>query len=374
MSPHPEHYTVAWICALELEYLIACELLDEVYPSTNVPRINQDIDPNTYTFGRMHEHTVVIACLPKGIYGTAEASMVAARLMMTFRKIRFGLMVGIAGGAPSPKNDIRLGDVVVSSVTAGHGGVFQYDYGKAIQGQDFLPTRHLAPPPEILLSALVRLGVEHMKNSHCIQKTISNALLGKPRLLKVYNRPSRDDLYKASYVHSRVETCDCNRPINTRNPANLEPREERPSGCDDPVIHYGLIASASTLMKDAEVRDILATEYEVLCFEMEAAGLMDQFPCLVIRGICDYADSHKNNNWQGYAAATAAAYAKELLSFISGARVVQHMSGIDQHGSLLHDAQKKLAAQSSDVDTTPELSAYQMNDANLEEHLGALRQ
>ena len=43
---------------------------------------------------------------------------------------------------------------------------------------------------------------------------------------------------------------------------------------------------------------------------------MDNFPCLVIRGICDYADSHKNKQWQGYAAATAAAYAKELLSVI----------------------------------------------------------
>jgi hypothetical protein len=51
---------------------------------------------------------------------------------------------------------------------------------------------------------------------------------------------------------------------------------------------------------------------------MEAAGLMDDFPCLVVRGICDYADSHKNKLWQGYAAAMAAAYAKELLSVIPG--------------------------------------------------------
>jgi hypothetical protein len=49
---------------------------------------------------------------------------------------------------------------------------------------------------------------------------------------------------------------------------------------------------------------------------MEAAGLMNNFPCIVIRGICDYADSHKNDRWQRYAAATAAAYAKELLAFV----------------------------------------------------------
>jgi len=66
----------------------------------------------------------------------------------------------------------------------------------------------------------------------------------------------------------------------------------------------------------------LRKELDVLCFEMEAAGLMDNFPCLVVRGICDYADSHKNNLWQGYAAAMAAAYAKELLSVILGNLVV----------------------------------------------------
>lgn len=68
-------------------------------------------------------------------------------------------------------------------------------------------------------------------------------------------------------------------------------------------------------------RDRLAEELGVLCFEMEAAGLMDNFPCLVIRGICDYADSHKNKDWQGYAAATAAGYTKDLLSVISVAQI-----------------------------------------------------
>ncbi|GAB1211414.1 hypothetical protein ATERTT37_000528 [Aspergillus terreus] len=49
---------------------------------------------------------------------------------------------------------------------------------------------------------------------------------------------------------------------------------------------------------------------------MESAGIMDQLPCLVIRGICDYCDSHKQKNWQGYAALAAAAYAKNLLSIV----------------------------------------------------------
>jgi nucleoside phosphorylase len=82
---------------------------------------------------------------------------------------------------------------------------------------------------------------------------------------------------------------------------------------DNPAIHYGLIASANRLMKDAVLRDKLAKDKNVLCFEMEAAGLMNLFPCLVIRGICDYSDLHKNDEWRGYAAMAAAAYAKDLL-------------------------------------------------------------
>jgi hypothetical protein len=100
----------------------------------------------------------------------------------------------------------------------------------------------------------------------------------------------------------------------------LEVRELRED--QEVVVHYGTIASGSQVMKDATTRDMVSLEFGgVLCFEMEAAGLMNDFPCLVIRGICDYADSHKNKKWQPYAASTAAAYAKEVLSVIPGSEV-----------------------------------------------------
>jgi nucleoside phosphorylase len=83
-----------------------------------------------------------------------------------------------------------------------------------------------------------------------------------------------------------------------------------------PVVHYGTIASGNQVVKDPRVRDRLGQEFGALCVEMEVAGLMNDFPCIVIRGICDYADSHKNVAWQEYAALVAAAYAKELLSVI----------------------------------------------------------
>ncbi|KAL6229594.1 nucleoside phosphorylase domain-containing protein [Aspergillus navahoensis] len=87
---------------------------------------------------------------------------------------------------------------------------------------------------------------------------------------------------------------------------------------DCPLIHYGVIASESQVMRDGLVRDQISRELgdAVMCFGMEAAGLIDDPPCLVIRGICDYADSHKNKRWQPCAAAMASAYAKELLTVI----------------------------------------------------------
>lgn len=92
---------------------------------------------------------------------------------------------------------------------------------------------------------------------------------------------------------------------------------------ETPAIHYGLIASGNQVVKDALFRDKLAREMDVLCFETEAAGLMNHFPCLVIRGISDYSDSHRNKEWQGYAALAAAAYTKDLLHEIHP-RKVEH--------------------------------------------------
>lgn len=137
-----------------------------------------------------------------------------------------------------------------------------------------------------------------------------------PRLRKKYQRPDSwtDRLYRSTFIHSdRDQDCDA---VCSTQTWQLIQRAERTVDEDDPVVHYGLIASADRLMKDANIRDKLARDEGVLCFEMEAAGLMDHFPYLVIRGICDYSDTHKNDLWQGYAAATAAAYAKELLEMI----------------------------------------------------------
>ncbi|RYO92150.1 hypothetical protein DL762_001808 [Monosporascus cannonballus] len=118
------------------------------------------------------------------------------------------------------------------------------------------------------------------------------------------------------------------------------PREERETL--DPEIHYGHIASSNTLFKDSMARDTILEELgdECLCFEMEAAGLMNDFPCLVIRGICDYGDSHKNDRWQRYAAATAAAYAKELVGVIPGQELEKAWRAADLMESIAHTVEE----------------------------------
>ena len=305
-----EFYTIGWICAIHTEYVAAQAFLDDKHGRP------EHVSPhdNDYTLGTVGKHNVVIAVLPDGEYGTASAAGVARDMLHSFPNVRIGLMVGIGGGAPSSKHDIRLGDIVVSAPRNGKGAVSQYDFGKTIQDQSFLTTSVLDQPPTMLRTAVSGLRAKYEAEGNQIQECVDIVLEYKTRLQRNYGRPdqSSDRLYLSNVVHPAgnedgcTETCDI-------GPSALVIRKKRADDEDNPAIHYGLVASANQLMKDALVRDKLAKMSEVLCFEMEAAGLMNHFPCLVIRGICDYSDTHKNKRWQGYAAMTAAAYAKDLL-------------------------------------------------------------
>lgn len=310
----PEHYTVGWICALSTEYTAARQFLDKNHgrPHRLAPN-----DSNQYTLGTMAGHSVVIALLPDGEYGTSSAANVAAHMRNSFRNIDFGLMVGIGGGAPTAKDDIRLGDVVVSSPQNGLGGVYQYDFGKTIQERAFKPTGFLNQPPKAVRAGVSGLRALYEEQGHAFATSIEDIFQKCPMLRGKYARPNQetDCLYKSEVVHPHDRMGDCKELCGTLATHIVE-RRPRNNYDLDPTIHYGIIASGNQLMKDATIRDALAHEQDVLCFEMEAAGLMNNFPCLVVRGICDYSDSHKNKDWQGYAAMTAAAYTKDLLKIV----------------------------------------------------------
>lgn len=305
-------YTIGWICATITESVAAQMFLDNRHEG---PRYVAPHDNNSYTLGMIGEHNVVIAVLPDGEYGTTSAATVARDMLHSFPNVRIGLMVGVGGGAPSRSADIRLGDIVVSAPRGGHGGVFQYDFGETIQGEEFKVTGFLNQPPTILRAAMSGLKAQYEMDGLQLGAKISEALKGKRKsLLQKYSRPdpSTDRLYRAEVIHPPNNKGSC-AEVCGKHSLNLVSRPERSDDEDDPAIYYGLIASANRLLRNAIIRDKLADEKNVLCFEMEAAGLMNHFPCVVIRGICDYSDTHKNDLWQGYAAMAAAAYAKDLL-------------------------------------------------------------
>jgi hypothetical protein len=200
---------------------------------------------------------------------------------------------------------------VVSQPTDTCTGVIQYDHGKALANGVFKQTGSLQRPPRFLMTAISSLKSDPDLSPNPLENYIKTIEARRPE----YRYPGRehDNLFAADYLHDPThETCEqCDGPRIERKPRLL----------NHPNIHYGLIASANQVMKNAQTRDSFGKGCGVLCFEMEAAGLMNSVPCLVIRGICDYADSHKNKLWQEYAAATAAAYAKLLLSYVRNSKI-----------------------------------------------------
>ncbi|KAJ5966163.1 hypothetical protein N7481_012877 [Penicillium waksmanii] len=325
----PRNYTIGWICATATEYVAAQSFLDDRHED---PDYLSPTNTNDYSLGRIGKHNVIISVLPLGSYGSASAAQVAENMLHSFPNVRIGLMVGIGGGVPHP-HDIRLGDVVVSIPLNGRSGVIQYDLGKAVQGQGFQPTGFLNQPPTVLRTAVSGLDAKYEMEGHRLKEAVETVLGKMPRLRRRYKRPlpESDRLYKSHVVHPSedAEGIICADAENGEGCLIL--RTPRPEEEDDPVIHYGSIASANRLMNDALIRDKFAKDKGILCFEMEAAGLMNNFPCLVIRGVCDYADSHQEeySEWRGYAAMIAAAYAKDLLNRISPQQVEREQKILD---------------------------------------------
>lgn len=301
-------YTVGILCALPKELKAVRALFDKEHDGLD----NATGDTNHYKLGQMNRHMVVAACLPKGDYGTNPAADSASNMKRSFPTVKFCLLVGIGGGVPSREHDIRLGDVVVSSPTATYPGVIQYDRGKENENSDFETTGSLPPPPWFLMTAISCLESNPDRPSNPLQPHLAQIesrlpLTERPK----YKHPGQD--YN-QFSQTECSRCQGSSECAERN-SYLKSRTRRPT--DDPEIFYGLIASGNRVIKDAHVRNEWAQKCGVLCFEMEAAGIMNTFPCLVIRGICDYADSSKTKVWQEYAAATAAAYAKLLLGEVA---------------------------------------------------------
>ncbi|KAH6649521.1 nucleoside phosphorylase domain-containing protein [Chaetomium tenue] len=299
-------YTVGLIYVKPLEMHAITAMLDEHHEAVPM-RLGDD---NEYTLGKIGYHNVAIVGPPRGAQGKVAIANVVGRICLAFKNIRVGLLVGIGGGVPHlPESDVRLGDVVVGAPEVGP-AVVQYDFGKQLpDGVEV--TRTLNKPPELLLKVVDKVEDRYQRASEGTEDFFVKHLrrfAEFPRMGDRYKRPSIPDrLFRAEYDHPEGTFCSTHDHLQeVKRPDRDRPHEVR--------IHYSTILSGDLVMKSGLMRDqISAKHHNAVCFEMEAAGLMDVFPCLVIRGICDYSDSHKSKEWQEYAAAVAAAYAREIL-------------------------------------------------------------
>lgn len=322
-------YHVAWICAVaDLELIPALLMLDETHER---PDIDNQYDDNTYKFGTMAGHNVVVATCPDAMTGQVNVSHITGPLFKTFTAIRMTLLVGIGGGVPQrhlftqPLKDVRLGDVVVGwpSHADGKPAVIYYDSGRSLVNS-FQTTSQLNRPHMVLLKALPFLRTDHTLGQSSFH-TYMDRLQQHEELGDQFKHPGleHDLLFKSTYGHVGGYNSYCVECDKT-NLIERKPRMENQQ--DKFIFHQGRIATGNSVIQDGEQRDWISHQHtDVFCIDMEAAGVDINSNCLVIRGISDYADSHKSDMWRSYAAGKAVAFARELLGKIPPSDVKEKM-------------------------------------------------
>lgn len=338
-----EDFEIAIICALPLEYNAVSSVFEEFFDEDGDPYGRAEGDPNIYTTGLIGKHNVVLALLCH--MGKSHASSAAASIGMSYTRLRIALLVGICGGVPrvgiDGADEILLGDVIISK------SIVQYDYGRLFSHKfvrkntaDDNPSKQNKYVRNVVAQLETDRGRSILKKkaAHFLKELQTSARSGK------YNYPGaeEDKLFESSYCHrhyiypkcacreyGRMSSSICDDALNASC---------KMLGCDEshlvrrkrleqklqleideaqvPAIFVGSVATGDKVMKSAEDRDRIANTEGIIAFEMEAAGVWEDVPCIVIKGVCDYADSHKNKKWQDFAAATAAATMKALLERI----------------------------------------------------------
>ncbi|KAG7288356.1 hypothetical protein NEMBOFW57_007887 [Staphylotrichum longicolle] len=310
MDPEPpssrDEFQIGIVCALPLEFDAVVASLDHVWPEDVCAALGKAPgDGNTYTLGRMKQHNVVLTLLRqrggKASMGKASAAIVASDLRHSWFSLTLALLVGICGGVPKAGNrEMLLGDVVISS------SVVQYDFGQQFPDgfrRKHGPQNSLAAPMAENASILGILNTDYGRET--VRARTASSLMALQQTRPKYTFPgaafdkrcSDDFLVKRSRLEERLEA-------TTDDDAVFQP-----------AIFVGGVATGDTVMKSGVTRDAVAKAEGIIAFEMEAAGIWEQLPTLVLKGVCDYADSHKNKKWQDYAAGTAAAAAKAVAAF-----------------------------------------------------------
>jgi nucleoside phosphorylase len=333
-------FEIAIFCALRPEADAVEALFDEYWDEDGDRYGKAEGDTNAYTIGAVGRHPIVLAHMPG--MGKGNAASVAARLRCSFRRIKLALVVGICGGVPirADSEEIFLGDVIIST------GIVHYDFGRRLPDRfvkkDTLEDSPGRPNTEIraFLSKLSGFRGRRRLGGNTfgfLQELCTKTGFQKAKYLGIVE----DKLYERTYRHKHHNPLICIICAQCKKKEDKVCKTALESSCSDlkcsesmlvqrqrlsrstdtgkaaeeqkPYIHFGLIASGDTVMKSGEDRDEIAAREKVIGFEMEGAGVWDEFPCVVIKGVCDYADSHKSKGYQVYAAAAAAGCMKAVL-------------------------------------------------------------
>ncbi|KAF2792804.1 purine and uridine phosphorylase [Melanomma pulvis-pyrius CBS 109.77] len=322
--PSRDEFKVAIICAVGKEGEAVEKLFDKTWKTNELGRDPGDL--NAYTVGKIGTAFVVVVWLAE--YGKTKAATAATHLRYSFNKIQHALVVGICGGVPSPggTREIVLGDVVISTELQ------QYDQGK--QYPMGYRTNAMTRPRKDMGAFLRKLSAsgesrKTLKDYSAVHLQRMFARDTEYAAKARYPGPDEDILYSPTHIHkhylpSHCHVCSdaswvCDKAkdiacsdLHCGIPGcdNVIARSQRQtlSAAMSPSVHFGTVGSGDTVMKSAEHRDLIAEREEIIAFEMEGAGVYEEIESIVvIKGVCDYADSHKNKKWQNYAAAVAAA-------------------------------------------------------------------
>ncbi|KAL3436907.1 nucleoside phosphorylase domain-containing protein [Aspergillus tetrazonus] len=290
-----DEFAIAIICALTLEAEAVEGLFDETYDRLGERYRKEPGDDNAYVNGRIGNHNVVVYYMPG--MGKGSAASVASSLKISYKRIEVALVVGICGGAPYPLSggEVFLGDVIISD------SVVRYDFGRQYPCgfEKKLGVRDtLGRPNRAICSILASLQARRSR------KDLQDKLLQHLQALQ-------KSLMSKEICKTAIESPCTSLGCDMGRVCRRQPSTEHNS----PRVHIGTVASADTVMQSGKHRDYLVQSEGIVGFEMEGAGVWDNISCIIIKGVCDYADSHKNKAWQAYAAATGAAAAKSFLEY-----------------------------------------------------------
>lgn len=338
-----EDFRIGIVCTLDVEAQAIDKLFDKEYNAAQFGRVRGD--DNHYQVGAIGRHNVVLVKLCGA--GSKYSATSVTDFRHSYSEIEVFLLVGICAGAPFRGQDRKvetetiLGDVIIGD------SIVQTDYGKQyaegferrasgrqvlgnpprkIQNMlDFLRVKRESLHAQMMLHLLSIQQKDHDKwqyqgvtNDRLFEASIRHKHYGRDIQCECANCKTNDDPVCRVALRDQCNLTGCsNCPTIRRARLTTDTNDDR--FIPRPLIHFGTIASSNTVMKSGEHRDkIIQSEqdrYEetIIAFEMEGAGMWENRACVIIKGVSDYADSHKNDIWHPYAAATAAACMRAFL-------------------------------------------------------------